>query len=35
MLVADHLYLEKINNDDEATEVLLTLAHMVRKKGLL
>jgi len=29
MLVADHLYLEKINNDDEATEVLLTLAHMV------
>lgn len=31
MLVADHLYLQKFNTDKEATEILLTLAHMVRK----
>lgn len=31
MLVADHLYLQKFNTDQEATETLLTLAHMVRE----
>ncbi|XP_029190426.2 A disintegrin and metalloproteinase with thrombospondin motifs 6-like isoform X4 [Acropora millepora] len=29
MVVADHLYLRKFNNDNEATEILLTLIHMV------
>ncbi|XP_068708266.1 A disintegrin and metalloproteinase with thrombospondin motifs 6-like [Montipora foliosa] len=29
MIVADHLYLQKFNNDEEATETLLTMAHMV------
>lgn len=33
MLVADHLYLQKFQNDKEATDVLLTLAHMVRKRN--
>lgn len=29
MVVADHLYLRKFNNDHEATEILMTLVHMV------
>ena len=29
MVVADHLYLRKFDNDNEATEILLTLIHMV------
>jgi len=29
MVVADHLYLRKFDNDNEATETLLTLIHMV------
>jgi len=29
MLVADHLYLQKFQNDKEATDLLLTLAHIV------
>ena len=29
MVVADHLYLQKFDNDNEATEILLTLIHMV------
>ena len=32
MLVADHLYLQKFSSDQEATDLLLTLAHMVRDK---
>ena len=31
MLVADHLYLQKFQNDKEAIDLLLTLAHIVRE----
>ena len=34
MLVADHLYLQKFQNDKEATDVLLTLAHIVRERNV-
>ena len=33
MLVADHLYLQKFQNDKEATDLLLTLAHIVRERN--
>ena len=33
MLVADHLYLQKFQNDAETTDLLLTLAHIVRKRN--
>ncbi len=32
ILAADHLYLQKFQSDQEATDVLLTMAHMVREK---
>ena len=32
MLVADHLYLQKFQNDKEAIDLLLTLAHIVRER---
>ena len=35
MLVADHLYLNKFQNDKEATDLLLTLAHMVREETIM
>lgn len=34
MLVADHLYLQKFQNDKEATDLLLTLAHIVRERTI-
>ena len=33
MLVADHLYLQKFQNDQEAIDLLLTLAHIVRERN--
>ena len=33
MLVADHLYLQKFQNDKEVTDLLLTLAHIVRERN--
>ena len=33
MLVADHLYLQKFQNDKEAIDLLLTLAHIVRERN--
>ena len=33
MLVADHLYLQKFQNDKEAIDVILTLAHIVRERN--
>lgn len=35
MLVADHLYLQKFQNDKEATDLLLTLAHIVRERTIM
>ena len=33
MVVGDHLYLQRFNSEDEATKILLLLAHMVRHKS--
>ena len=34
VLVADHLYLQRFQSEAEASDVLLTLAHIVRKEKI-